>query len=48
MEHVDVAYGDTFLDIPLLEHADLPVAAYPDEKWKAIALEHGWEIFGNG
>ncbi len=45
--HVDVAYGDTVLDIPLLEHAAHPVAVYPDEKLKAVALERGWEIFGN-
>jgi phosphoserine phosphatase len=47
VERVDVAYGDTVLDIPLLEHADRPVAVYPDEKLKAVALERGWEIFGN-
>jgi phosphoserine phosphatase len=44
VERVDVAYGDTVLDIPLLEHADHPVAVYPDKKLKAIALERGWEI----
>ncbi len=44
---VDVAYGDTVLDIPLLEHADHAVAVYPDEKLKAVALERGWEIFGD-
>ncbi|MBE3119457.1 MAG: haloacid dehalogenase-like hydrolase [Candidatus Atribacteria bacterium] len=48
VERVDVAYGDTVLDIPLLEHADRPVAVYPDEKLKAVALVRGWEIFGNG
>ena len=44
---VDVAYGDTVLDIPLLEHADHPVAVYPDVKLKARALECGWEIMGD-
>jgi len=44
---VDVAYGDTVLDIPLLEHADHPVAVYPDKKLKAVALERGWEIIGD-
>jgi phosphoserine phosphatase len=34
------------MDIPLLEHADHPVAVYPDKKLKAIALERGWEILG--
>jgi phosphoserine phosphatase len=44
---LDFAYGDTAQDIPLLEHADHPVAVYPDEKLKATALERGWEIMGD-
>jgi phosphoserine phosphatase len=44
---VDVAYGDTFMDIPLLEHADRPVAVYPDKKLQAVALERGWEVLGS-
>jgi phosphoserine phosphatase len=44
---IDVAYGDTEQDIPMLEHADHPVAVYPDEKLKAAALERGWEILGS-
>lgn len=44
---VDVAYGDTILDVPLLEHADHPVAVYPEAKLKAYALEKGWEIVGD-
>jgi phosphoserine phosphatase len=47
VDRVDVAYGDTALDIPLLEHADRPVAVYPDKKLRAVAGERGWEIFGN-
>ena len=47
VKRVDVAYGDTVLDIPLLEHADHPVAVYPDKKLKAVALERGWEIIGD-
>jgi len=47
VDRVDVAYGDTVMDIPLLEHADHPVAVYPDKKLKAIALERGWEIIGD-
>ena len=47
VDRVDVAYGDTVLDIPLLEHADHPVAVYPDKKLKAVALERGWEIIGD-
>jgi phosphoserine phosphatase len=47
VDRVDFAYGDTAQDIPLLEHAEHPVAVYPDENLKAAALEHGWEIFGS-
>jgi phosphoserine phosphatase len=47
VERVDFAYGDTSQDVPLLEHADHPVAVYPDEKLKATALERGWEILGS-
>ncbi len=47
VERLDFAYGDTAQDVPLLEHAGHPVAVYPDEKLKAIALERGWEILGN-
>jgi phosphoserine phosphatase len=46
VERVDVAYGDTWNDIPLLEQARRPVAVYPDEVLKATALERGWEIIG--
>ena len=47
VERVDVAYGDTILDIPLLEHAGHPVAVYPEAKLKIVALERGWEIIGD-
>jgi phosphoserine phosphatase len=47
VDRVDFAYGDTDQDIPLLEHADHPVAVYPDEKLKAAALARGWEILGS-
>ena len=47
VDRVDVAYGDTVMDIPLLEHADHPVAVYPDKKLKVVALERGWEIIGD-
>jgi len=46
VERVDEAYGDTVLDIPLLEHADHPVAVYPDDTLRALAKERGWEIIG--
>ncbi len=47
VQRVDVAYGDTAQDIPLLEYADHPVAVYPDAALKAVALERGWEILGD-
>ena len=47
VDKVDVAYGDTILDVPMLEHADHPVAVYPDEKLKKIAKDRGWEILGD-
>jgi len=47
VERVDVAYGDTVLDIPLLEHANHPVAVYPDKKLKTVAMQRGWEIIGD-
>jgi phosphoserine phosphatase len=47
VERVDFAYGDTAQDVPLLEHADHPVAVYPDERLRAVAIERGWEILGS-
>jgi phosphoserine phosphatase len=46
VERVDFAYGDTVLDIPLLEHAGHPVVVYPDVLLRAAAKERGWEIMG--
>ncbi len=46
VDRVDFAYGDSALDIPLLEHADHPVAVYPEDKLRAVAQERGWEIIG--
>lgn len=46
VDRVDFAYGDSALDIPLLEHADHPVAVYPEDKLRAVAKERGWEIIG--
>jgi phosphoserine phosphatase len=47
VDRVDFAYGDTILDVPLLEHAGHPVAVYPEAKLKAVAMERGWEILGD-
>jgi phosphoserine phosphatase len=46
VEQIDYAYGDSALDIPLLEHADHPVAVYPEDRLRAVAVERGWEIIG--
>jgi phosphoserine phosphatase len=47
VDRVDFAYGDTAQDVPLLEHADHPVAVYPDEALKTVAQARGWEILGS-
>jgi phosphoserine phosphatase len=47
VDRVDFAYGDTLMDVPLLEHADHPVAVYPDAKLRSLAQERGWEILGD-
>jgi phosphoserine phosphatase len=47
IDRVDFAYGDTIMDVPLLENADHPVAVYPDEKLKEYALARQWEILGD-
>ena len=46
VQRVDVAYGDTAQDVPLLEHAEHPVAVYPDTELMAVAKERSWEILG--
>ncbi|GAB4418902.1 MAG: hypothetical protein Kow002_06110 [Anaerolineales bacterium] len=46
VERIDVAYGDSMPDVPLLEHAEHPVAVYPDDKLRALAKLRGWEIIG--
>lgn len=43
-EDLDVALGDTFADIPLLEEAVEPIAVYPDKTLHETALERGWKI----
>jgi phosphoserine phosphatase len=47
VDRVDFAYGDTIQDVPLLEHADHPVAVYPDAKLREYASARGWEILGS-
>ena len=38
VDRVDVAYGDTILDVPLLEHADHPVAVYLPDGTRAASF----------
>lgn len=47
VDRLEFAYGDTAQDVPLLEHANHPVAVYPDEALEAVAHERGWEILGS-
>ncbi len=47
VQRVDVAYGDTIMDVPLLEHANRPVAVFPDANLRKVARERGWEIIGD-
>ena len=37
-------YSDSTNDLPLLERANHPVAANPDQRLRAIAAERGWRI----
>lgn len=39
-----VAYSDSMNDLPLLEAVQQPVAAQPDARLRAIAIERGWTI----
>jgi len=37
-------YSDSHNDLPLLQRVTHPVAVDPDEKLRAVAREHGWQI----
>jgi len=41
---LDVALGDTFADIPLLEHSKHPIAVFPDRKLRKTAEIRDWQI----
>jgi phosphoserine phosphatase len=41
---LDVAYGDTFPDHPMLELSADPVAVYPDDDLARLAHQRGWRI----
>jgi len=39
------AYADSLGDVPLLEMVGNPVAVYPDEELRPVAINRGWQIF---
>jgi len=43
-EALDIAYGDTSADIPMLQMCRAPIAVYPDKELRAAAIKNGWRI----
>ena len=43
-ESLDMAYGDTLADVPMLQMATTAVAVYPDKRLRKIAKEKRWRI----
>lgn len=41
---LEIALGDTFADIPLLEQARQPIAVFPDRKLRETAEKRNWQI----
>ncbi len=41
---LDIALGDTFADIPLLEQSRHPIAVFPDRVLRETAQLKGWQI----
>lgn len=41
---LDIALGDTFADIPLLEQSRHPIAVFPDRVLRETAQLRGWQI----
>ena len=41
---IEIAYGDTWPDIPMLEMSAHPVAVHPDDRLRKVAQERGWRI----
>ena len=46
-QEIDLALGDTFADIPILERARKAIAVHPDKKLREVALEKGWQVLEN-
>ena len=42
--HGSFFYSDSHNDLPLLQKVDKPVAVDPDDKLKAFAEQHGWQV----
>ena len=45
--HQTSLFKPRVMDVPLLEHAEHPVAVYPDSRLRSVAIERGWEIMGH-
>lgn len=43
---LEIAYGDSDGDLPMLEIARAPVAVHPEPPLRAVALARGWRIVG--
>lgn len=43
-ETLDMAYGDSLADLPMLQMAKTPVVVYPDKRLRKIAKEKRWRI----
>lgn len=41
---LDIAYGDTAADIPMLMMSRTAVAVHPDQELRAMAIRNGWRI----
>jgi phosphoserine phosphatase len=46
-DQIDVALGDTFADIPILEQAKTAIAVHPDQMLLQVARERNWQVIGN-
>lgn len=45
-ETLEVAYGDSEADLPMLELARTPVAVHPEPPLRKLAQERGWRVLG--
>jgi len=43
---LEMAYGDTMADLPMLSLASIGVVVHPDPTLRRLALERGWRIIG--